>query len=597
MVLNIFALLFVLGITFVNTIFGVYSGLINAFCAIVSLAVSLGFWEVLDRALTAAGLHPNYSAPCSIALSFVVTLFVLRALADGLIRGNVRVPMVVDWVGGGICGFVIAQVCVGMLVISFLMLPWGGRVAMYEPLERRENNQVDPETGRVQFTKSALWLRSDRFTIGLFNIMSGGALAGGTKFASVYPDFATWVFWTGNTVQPEVLTAPIVDKDGDGVKEGIRVDTWWEQKGTVKGRYRKLNPSKLETDPSYTPQDYKLAPGKRLLGVRMTLRRGAADREGTAFHRFRPTNIRVVGEARGEPRDYVPSVLGGADFKIGENLRIADPDNNFALIGLNDIQIDAYFEVDDAFQPAFVEYRRAARAALLPANHADKPPTKMLVAVDPSTGQPGDGGGGGRTGGPQRFIDTIVSDGTGPNDDLPFPMALDKIRLQSEIELSSDNLIVRGRLAADRAALTAADISATTVRKFKLPAGMKLFQLRCKPEAAKSIAGGALDFVGSVVNQYKAVDKTGDEYPLCGYFGIVKKGGQDYIEMFLTDDPSGSGFRGMLDFKEIKANTELKADDAVLCLMFFVPKGKSIATLKSSGGTIDLGQEYFMPNE
>ena len=52
MVLNICALLFVLGITFMHSLFGLFSGIINVFCTITALAVAFGCAEPLTRAVT-----------------------------------------------------------------------------------------------------------------------------------------------------------------------------------------------------------------------------------------------------------------------------------------------------------------------------------------------------------------------------------------------------------------------------------------------------------------------------------------------------------------------------------------------------------------
>ena len=176
MVLNICALLFVLGITFMHSLFGLFSGIINVFCTITALAVAFGCAEPLTRAVTGnVPVPPEYVVPAALVLLFVVTLLVLRTLADNVVRGNVRVPMYVDWAGGAVCGFINAQICVGVIVLGFLLLPWGGRVMMYSRQERDPENTINSETGRVEFHTNPLWLRSDQFTTGLFSLLSQGS--------------------------------------------------------------------------------------------------------------------------------------------------------------------------------------------------------------------------------------------------------------------------------------------------------------------------------------------------------------------------------------------------------------------------------------
>jgi hypothetical protein len=210
MILNLVALLLVLLLTFYHSLFGAFSGLINVVCCLTATVVAYGCTDVLNDFVTQQGLSPTYSLPLCLVALFAISHLILRLLADNFIRGNVRVPMYVDWVGGGACGFLIAMMTTGVLVTGFLMLPWGGRALMYSRIERTD--RTDPQTGRVQFAQNRLWLRCDEFNAGLFGMLSGGSLGGKTAFASVYPSYPEWVFWSGNTVQHESATAPAATK-------------------------------------------------------------------------------------------------------------------------------------------------------------------------------------------------------------------------------------------------------------------------------------------------------------------------------------------------------------------------------------------------
>jgi hypothetical protein len=609
MVLNVIALVLVLGITFMHSMFGLYSGLLNLFCTVTALCVAFGFFEPLNNLLTGqAGLHPSFTEPASLVLLFVVTLVTLRVLSDTFLRGNVRVPMYLDWGGGALCGLLNAQICVGVLVIGFLMLPWGGRVMLFSRFERdpenrtyRDADDVPPELRkqdeRVAFHRNALWLRSDQFTVGLFNLLSRGSLRSDTTFASVYPDFTEWVGWTGNTVQAESVTAPIRDDKGDGVKDGLKVETWWEQTQRLTQddlRYRKGIPVKTTPKPPNEPLDYKIQPGHKLIGMRIDLLRAAADRDKqSAYHRFRPSMIRVVGDIElpdgtAEPQEYVPQLIGGADPNLGSYLRVVDLDNNFGLTAEAKTPVDVYFEVDDRFQPRFVEYRRHARAPVTKAQLAKAPPAERLALAAPEATGPGKQKGASGAGA-ARFIDTVNRQFTGDQDKLPFAMRLDKLRPMLDVQLDG-KLLASGRLASDRSALEVPEREADqNVAKFKVPEGKRLFQLQTRPRRARSLPGQVMDFAGSVVNQYKAYDDTGKDYDLVGYYAIVKKGDQDYVELvYLPDDLS---FRGMLDFKDTSVRKALQdQDSAVLGLLFLVPPGKGIAAVGSQGGRIDFGE-------
>ncbi|MBP7747471.1 MAG: CvpA family protein [Phycisphaerae bacterium] len=610
MALNLFALLFVLGITFVHSIFGLYSGILNLACCVFALAVAFGYVDPLNDLLTGTlNLHPSYTEPLALVLLFIVTVFILRTLSDLFLRGNVRVPMYVDWIGGAACGFFVGQITIGVLIIGFLMLPWGGRALGYSRYERDPENrtyrdaELPPDEKmqdeRVAFVRHHVWLRSDAFAAGLFKLLSNGSLRGPTTFASVYPDYPTWVFWSGNTVQPESLTAPIRDDKGDGFKNGLKVESWWEQTTPLTAddtRYRRLKPDKSNEKPPYEPIAYKVQPGNRLIGVRLTLERAAADRDKqSAYHRFRPSMIRLVGDVKlpdgtAEPQQYIPQMLGGVDSAIESKIRIVDLDNNFGMSGDKTATVDAYFEVKEGFQPRFLEYRRHARAALSDGQKAKSAPGDRLAAeAQGGTGRD-------RATGPARFIDTVNRGVTGDRDRLPFVMSIDKLRPISSVELAGTTL-ASARVDGDRAVFEVPEKEAEgNVARFKLPEGKRLFQLETKPRKAKSLPGQVMNFVGSVTNQYKAVDSSGESYDLVGYYAIVKKGDQTYFELvYVPDDPS---FRQMLDFKDKSVRTLLQdQDDAVLGLIFAVPPGKDLVAVSSQGGRVEFETSFRMQSE
>lgn len=560
MVLSIAALLLVLGITFMHSIFGLFSGMINLVCSITSLVVTFGLTEWLTELLTRQGLSATYALPACFIGLFFLTHVVLRVLADNLIRGNVRVSMYLDWGGAAACGFVNAQIIVGMLVLGFLMLPWGGRVAMFSRYERQEGLDADK---RVRFERNhvAWFLRPDEFAVGLFNLLSDGSLRGGTPLRHVYPDYAEWVFWTGNTVQPESSTAPPHDEKVDGWGDrGLRVVGWWEPKEPLTVRYRAVLPTKKDEEKAnFKDQTFKPQPGWKLLGTRLTLLPGSADQSDPPYHRFRPSMIRIVGQVGSDPRHYPARVLGGAD-QATTDLRLADIDNNFALVGREEAQLDVYFEVEDGFEPRFVEYRRFARAPVSPAARQDKAPADRLMAKGWGTA----GGGGliGATG----FIAAIIEDKTGGRSSLPFSISAAALR-GAGCELVGDKL-KSGRIAGMRTELAA--IGAGAVKEFALPEGHRMFQLACKARTASTLAGEVFDYVGAVVNQYKAVSSSGASYPLAGYYAIVNRINQEYFELYITGEPDSPTFRGTLNFQSV-TKYELREDDAVLGLLFYVP--------------------------
>lgn len=590
MALNIFAILFVLGITFMHSLFGLFSGVINVMCAITAAAVAFGFFEVVNDLLTKQGFHPSYTLPVSFVCLFFITHLVLRLAADNLIRGNVRLPRMMDVVGGAACGFVIAQITVGIAVLGLLMLPFGGRAMMFERYSRASDKKP-PEGELIRFQRNNVgwFLRPDDFTVGLMSMLSSGSLSGDQALARVYPDFSEWVFWSGNTVQAESATSPFRDDEGDGWGDaGIEVVRWWKQEGSIPARYRWKLPTRLQPldDPrAFQQLDYEADLGNKLLGLRVVLKPGVVDREadGEPYHRFRSTMFRLVGTEGGDPAQYVPQILGGVDPGTDE-LRVADMDNNFAIIGRGDVEVDLYFEVDQDFKPEFIEYRRYARAPVS-RQPADSPPDVDLFLPDRGEGY--------QVTGASAFIAAVVERGTGASDQLPFTMSRSGLTSAASGDVGVEfdgGKFKSGRFAGTREQLQGAGPG--SVSDIALPQGWQLFQLRFKARQALSLAGSVFDFVGSVTNQYRLRDDSGGEYPLSGYYAVVQRDGKEFIEFYLVGEVDAPAFRGALDFKNI-SNRELRAPDTEIGLLFFVQPGVTLKELDSGGGRVDFPSDRF----
>ncbi len=587
MILQIFALAFVIGITAMQSMHGLFSGMIMVFCSIVAAVAALGFFEPLVG-LASNHIHPSYAAPGALVVVFILTLVILRVLADNLIRGNIRLPKYVDMGGAAVCGFISAQICVGMLMMGMLLLPMGGRAMMYSAYEERSEPGPD---GRPEFKRVKFWLRSDAFTASLVSMLSNGSLRAESAFADVYPDFPQWVAWSGNTVQVHTYTAPTRDK-GDGFK-ALTVAKWWEQNESVEARYRAEDPRRTIAA-VYVDDTYELkSSGNRLIGVTLDMGDAILDRnaEGRqAMHRFRPTMLRIVGKIRSRPVQYFAQIIGNADDKAGGPLRIANMDNNFATKAKegSTTTIDAYFEVDRDFTPAFVEYRRFARAALTGKPGGESGDDGDQAGANTGGTIRGSGRGSGRgsqsSSGIMRFVDVVDEQNSGDIDDLPFSLNRNEAASGGENPEFEGRLFVSGRIFGDRSQLRG--VGPGSVRKMKIPDGFRICQIRYSPKKARSLAGRVFNTVSRTVNQYQAVDDNGDKHNLSGYYAIVKRGSTERFELFFTGGPDSSeaiAYGFMLNFKDIRPSELTARDDAVLGLIFLVPKGVTITGIQNRG--------------
>ena len=162
LLLNIIVLVYVLAMAyFWGSVQGLFSGFLNLLCAIVAGALALALWEplvvgaLLGR-MGAIGWGLGLAGP------FIIFLVILRLAVDNLVRGNVLFPQVVNWLAGGLCGFLTGVITGGILLIGLGALPMGEELFGYQPLNidsTTKTNMVKVDTDRE--TRRPLWLPID----------------------------------------------------------------------------------------------------------------------------------------------------------------------------------------------------------------------------------------------------------------------------------------------------------------------------------------------------------------------------------------------------------------------------------------------------
>lgn len=585
MALNLTAAVLVLAMTFMHSIWGLFSGLLHVFCAIVALAVSFGFSEAIGGAMVKQlGTAPGYTEASVMILLFFAVMLTLRLLADTMIRGNLKVPQTLDWAGGAVCGFIGAEIVVGVLLVSIFQLPLGDSVLGFQRYPRNDNQSNADHSFMPEFERASVWFKPDDFAAGLFSMVSSGSLKGETEFSDVYPNYADWLAFTGNTVQPSSTPAPYRNKQGDGYRRGLNVQKWWEEDALVDAAvYRRELPTEKRRQPPVSPQSFSAAAGKKLIGVRVELPQDSADRyRSTAIHLFRPTMIRIVGDVGSEPAQFPACAVRGHLSDGGTvKWRITDYDNN---IQLNEgaQTVDFAFEVPKSFEPRFVEYRRRARGAI-PRNdetaRLDREPgvADAVVAAAEQAAQP--------TG--VDFDQTFAANSTNSQSlGLPFEFAESKVKALT-VEGES---VVEGRLtgAKERFVTGRGD---TPIRQYKVPDDTKtLIQVRFQYDKVKTIVGQVLNFVDQI-KQFELQDANADRHIMVGCWAELSRGGKPYIEFVYDPDPTS----GTCDYKQGFLNLpgisrqELQAPGTEICLLFLVPKNcREITALVHGGEEIPL---------
>ena len=192
MILNILALIVVILIAYIWMTRGFFSSFLHMICVIAAGAIAFGLWEplgymLLDKAGPRGVASAIGSAAWALALviPFAVSLALLRAIMDSIVRANVLVGNTAEHVGGGLCGLVSGVISAGILVlaIGFLRLPTD-----FMKYQAVGYTNVPTSRGSLQRI-SKLILPVDKITAGFYEALSMTSLSTADPLAKWYPSF------------------------------------------------------------------------------------------------------------------------------------------------------------------------------------------------------------------------------------------------------------------------------------------------------------------------------------------------------------------------------------------------------------------------
>lgn len=157
---------------------GVFSSLINFLCVVCAGAIAFSVWEPLAYSV---GLDLNQDLAWGLALAgpFIVVLLVLRIAVDQLVRANLDMDDVANFVGGALFGAASGIIVAGIFVIAMGFGRFGPMMMRYEPVAYDQGNLV---------VEKRLWLPVDRLTSKFYQHLSLSGFSSGTPMARYLPD-------------------------------------------------------------------------------------------------------------------------------------------------------------------------------------------------------------------------------------------------------------------------------------------------------------------------------------------------------------------------------------------------------------------------
>jgi len=323
MILLIIVGILVLAIAYVHYTQGLFSATISAILAIISAAVALSLHETIVEGLL-AGTAANIAHGSLLMLLFAISYVALRSIFDKCIPGQIRVPFLVDKIGGGVMGIVAGAYAMGIVMIAAQELPFGPSMLGYSRYELAADRTVTvKQPNRGQSVNYMLFneLTSDepgKFEVGdqgsptnlhtlyvddlvvntVKYLSNGGSLAGSQSFASIHPDFLQELFGQRIGIEPGAKRVAIVNSSknlNDLKVDGLYMLPSAPQADSEMDGFRKGFATKatgIRTPP----------PDSVLLVVRTEFSRTAADTD--SLLRLSPGSVRIVAPADADATHY-----------------------------------------------------------------------------------------------------------------------------------------------------------------------------------------------------------------------------------------------------------------------------------------------------
>jgi hypothetical protein len=304
MILSIIIIAVVGGIAYFHYAQGLFGATISTTIAIIAACLAVGYHENLVNALL-GGAVGDYATAGALVAIFALVYIILRVIADKALPGNVRLPLMVDRIGGAVMGLIAGLFTAGIVALTAQALPFGPTVGGYAryTLESSRDVTVTP-TGQsraqdmtvleqldedtfVPEKQKKLIIPVDDMVLSFVQKMSdGGSLAGARSLQSIHPSYPDELFAQRLGVQVGAKRTAFNGKGKGQVSvpdDGVFVVTQDLTKNQVDAELNDLHGREVNWKKS--GKDVQLV-------VRVMFTKDAADADGNV--RVSPASVRLV---------------------------------------------------------------------------------------------------------------------------------------------------------------------------------------------------------------------------------------------------------------------------------------------------------------
>jgi hypothetical protein len=211
MLMNIFAIVILMGGGYLGFTRGFYTMLLQFGAVIAGGALALAFWEPLAYWLLNDFPDSQWIADSAWGLALAVPFGIITAILIGvqaaLLRNNVKIYPMADYIGGGVLGVATAIIVGGFTVLSLSFTRGHADYTGFSPVVAQSNGSLKREEN--------LWVPVDVITAGLFKHLSTHSLYIEDNLNRFYPDFENRPFLMGSTPENATLKLGVPDKAVD----------------------------------------------------------------------------------------------------------------------------------------------------------------------------------------------------------------------------------------------------------------------------------------------------------------------------------------------------------------------------------------------
>jgi len=600
---SLFSVVLVLAITFYQGLLGLFTGIINCLLTMLSAALAFGLYQDLYLAFLVTR-QPDHGQAIVFVGIFVIVLLILRTLVDLVITGNQHYPVYIDRLGGGIFGFITAQIIVGMLAIGIQMLPFPSTFLGFsryvlvdpeteEPLSLAPKNEKETtetvmaslDFSQIKQSRQSLWLNPDGFTVNLISHLSNTALTGRNRFADTYPDFLGYCH--------RARFNPLGQDRQAVLPDTLSVEAYWTPKRNTLYQREPVNRSSGKFFKLTPLRESRPEVGFKRLVVRVALKKEAAG-DNRCFS-FTTDQVRLVGKPRkaAKATEYFP--IGISDEKYPNRYVQLYRGQGIVRPLLSKNQFDFVFDVEEECEPLFIEYKQNARADLLPnQDKTDKAPKAIKLPEDKSKKKEAKGGGTQpprkpkKASKPKRKTGGRVH-GLNVADAQPFfgkelPFEISNYA-GSNIVLSGGEL-GGGRFIADLDnKWNPIPGNNPPIHTLQVPKNQRLLHLFVDKLQPGSWLGGILGRATDKVRNIYLIDDRGEQYMPVGSYALATVNNKKTFELFYLDETS-RGFARLPDFDKIRPEN-LKGKYSYVFL-FQIPPGTRPVEFNTGRKQLDL---------